>query len=158
MRKEELFEVPPDEPEMLHSILSKLPKPLNLEQLISQTVTLFEQHPPETLGSWRGTSRYSTLRTARSAEQAANQSLSEGAALFENHARQLERDKLRQKMLSEAWKYRRPAATAGLAICVGILSWWLRRSSGGMLDSIFHHLFQRSGKIWAGKGRMGLSV
>ncbi|KAL8934249.1 MAG: hypothetical protein Q9211_005330, partial [Gyalolechia sp. 1 TL-2023] len=66
-RREELFEIPADEPEMLHSILSKLPKPLDLEALITQTTSLYMDFPPERLPfrSWARISPFSVLKTTR---------------------------------------------------------------------------------------------
>jgi hypothetical protein len=44
-RSDELFETPADETDMLHFILSKLPRPLDIETLIANTVELFEKYP-----------------------------------------------------------------------------------------------------------------
>ncbi|KAI9672530.1 MAG: hypothetical protein M1817_003296 [Caeruleum heppii] len=157
MRKEELFEIPPDEPEMLHSVLCKLPKPLDLEELISQAVALFERHPPESLRSWRGISRFSTLKTARSAEQAAKQTLDEGAQCFQQHADQLRRQTMRKQVYNQLWRYRGPIGTAGLAICIGLVSWWLRSSPsikpGVLHDGGFQHFLRKLGSFWIGHGR-----
>jgi hypothetical protein len=129
-RSDELFEIPSDEPEMLHSILSKLPKPLELDTLISNTIKLFENHPPETLKAWRAISKSSVLKTARWPDQTTSQSLEDGKAYFENQVTELQRAEQREKVLATMWKYRRPAQTVGLAVLVGVLSFWLRRSSG----------------------------
>jgi hypothetical protein len=85
-RREELFEIPADEPEMLHSILSKLPKPLDLEALISKTMELYEKHPPEKLPFrvWWWISSNSVLRTTRNL--AAKQTLEDGEKLFQKQA------------------------------------------------------------------------
>ncbi|SPQ23720.1 80f825f7-5134-45c8-bb37-e3a80021d49e [Thermothielavioides terrestris] len=45
-RRAELFATPPDEPEMLHSILSKLPVPLDLEALLAEAARLEREVPP----------------------------------------------------------------------------------------------------------------
>ena len=129
-RSEELFEIPSDEPEMLHSILSKLPKPLELDTLISNTIELFENHPPETLKTWPAISKSSVLKTARWPDQATSQSLEDGMAYFENQVKELQRAEQRDRVLATIWKYRRPARNIGLAVLVGVLSFWLRRSSG----------------------------
>jgi len=129
-RSDELFEIPSDEPEMLHSILSKLPKPLELDTLISNTIKLFEKHPPETLKTWRAISKSSVLKTARWPNQTISQSLEDGEAYFETQVRELQRAEQREEVLATMWKYRRPAQTVGLAVLVGVLSFWLRRSSG----------------------------
>jgi hypothetical protein len=129
-RSEELFEIPEDEPEILHSVLSKLPKPLDLEALISNTVKLFEKHPPESLRPWRSISKASVLKTARLPGQIENQSLEEGEMYFKKQVKELQWAEKRKVALSTIWRYRRPAGVAGLAMLVGVLSFWLRKSSG----------------------------
>jgi hypothetical protein len=129
-RADELFEVPADEPEVLHSILSKLPKPLDLETLIANTVKLFEKHPPETLSTWRAISKFSVLKTARSPDQVLKESIEDGEMYFYKQVKDLQWAEQREKVLKTMWKYRRPARTVGLAILVGVLSFWLRKSSG----------------------------
>ena len=81
-RRVELLEIPIEEPEMLHFTLSKLPQPLDLENLISSALSLFGRHPPQTLPnfSWWRISSLSVLKTSRSLEH--QQSLQQGEALF----------------------------------------------------------------------------
>lgn len=126
-RREELFEIPADEPEMLHSILSKLPKPLDLEVLIQRTMTLIIEHPPEHLPyrAWANISPYSVLKTTVGPIH--SQTLQHGEELFAKQVMQLRRQELRQQALTLMWKYRRPASSAGLAIIIGTASFWLRR-------------------------------
>lgn len=128
-RSEELFDVPADEPEMLHSILSKLPKPLDLETLISNTVQLFERHPPESLQSWRSISPSSVLKTARWQNQTINQTLQDGETYFNQQVKELQWAEKREKILKTMWRYRKPAGTVGLAVLVGVLSFILPRYS-----------------------------
>jgi TBC1 domain family member 20 len=129
-RREELFDIPATEPEMLHSMLSKLPKSLDLDALIVGTVALFDAHPPETLGAaWRvGISSASVLKTARKPEQSATQTMEEGQRFFEKQVKELDWQEKRDRTLATLWKYRRPARTIGLALFVGALAVWLRRS------------------------------
>jgi TBC1 domain family member 20 len=134
-RSDEIFETPADEPEMLHSILSKLPKPLNLEALIQNTVKLFEKHPPEKLRPWRSISNSSVLKTVRWEDQTVNQSLEDGEIFFKKQVQELEWADRRDKVFKALWKYRRPAGTIGLAVLVGFLSFWVRKSSG--LSGVF---------------------
>jgi TBC1 domain family member 20 len=138
-RSEELFEIPADEPEMLHSILSKLPKPLDIERLIANTVGLFEKHPPEQLKTWRSISSSSVLKTARWQDQTMNQSLEEGRIYFNKQVKELQWAEQCEKVLKVVRKYRRPASTIGFAVLVGVLSFWLRRSSGpsGFLGALW---------------------
>ncbi|TVY48052.1 GTPase-activating protein [Lachnellula occidentalis] len=129
-RSDELFETPADEPEMLHSILSKLPKPLDLEALIQNTAKLFEKYPPEKLRLWRSISNSSVLKTARWEDQTVNQTLEDGEMFFNKQVRELEWADRRDMVIKVVWKYRRPAGTIGLAVLVGVLSFWIRKSSG----------------------------
>jgi hypothetical protein len=129
-RSDELFETPADEPEMLHSILSKLPKPLDIERLIANTVDLFEKHPPERLRTWYSISSFSVLKTARWQDQTMSQSLEEGEMYFKKQVKELQRAEQREKVLKVVWKYRGPAGTIGVAVLVGVLSFYLRKPSG----------------------------
>jgi hypothetical protein len=131
-RADELFEIPSDEPEVLHSVLSKLPNPLDLETLIQNTIELFEEHPPEALRPWRSISSSSVLKTVRSAEQAQRQTLEDGRMFFDRQVKELQWVEKREKVLATMWKYRRPARTIGVAVLVGVLSYWLQRRSGGI--------------------------
>ncbi|KAL5886898.1 GTPase-activating protein gyp8 [Pyricularia oryzae] len=130
-RRAELFDTPPDEPEMLHSILSKLPQPLDLDDLLARAVLLAEDHPPETLPNWRrGISPNSVLKTARDSAVCAKQTLDQGRQFFERQVRELEWDEKREKAMAVLWAYRKPARTIGFAVAFGILAFWLRRSPG----------------------------
>ncbi len=129
-RSDELFETPSDEPEMLHSILSKLPKPLDIEKLISSTVTLFNQHPPESLQIWRSISSNSVLKTTRHFTLVQKQSLEDGKLYFEKQVKEIEFADRQEKIVKILWKYEKPVRTIGLAVLVGVLAYWLRRSSG----------------------------
>ena len=129
-RSEELFETPADEPEMLHSILSKLPKPLDLETLITNTVKLIDKYPPSSLRTWRSISQYSVLKTSHYVNQTANQTLEDGETYFRKQVKDLEWAERREKVLTMMWKYRRPVGATGLAVLIGVLSFWLRKSSG----------------------------
>ncbi|KAK3491676.1 rab-GTPase-TBC domain-containing protein [Neurospora crassa] len=135
-RREELFETPEDEPEMLHSILSKLPQPLDLEGLIGDTVALFEKYPPERLPSWRwGISGSSVLKTAREGfdknKGATGQTMEDGKRFFDRQVRELLWLERRDKAKKWMWKNRRPVRTLGLAVLVGIIAILLRRAPGG---------------------------
>lgn len=142
-RSEELFETPADEPEMLHSILSKLPKPLDIETLITHTITLFEKHPPESLRRWRTISRFSVLKTARWQDQTMKQSLEDGEMFFKKQVKEIEWADRREKALKLVWKYRKPVRTVGMAVFVGVLALWLRRSEpSGFLGALWRE--------WAG--------
>ena len=127
-RREELFEIPADEPEMLHSILSKLPKPLDLEALISRTIGLLTDFPPENLPfrAWARISSCSVLKTTRGTIQ--NRSLDDGVELFVRQLTQLRRHQFRERAMTILWRYRRPAGSVTVAILIGVMSVWLRRN------------------------------
>lgn len=129
-RRAELFETPDDEPEMLHSILSKLPKPLDLEALISSARELFEAHPPETLASWRSgaISAASVLKTARDGDACAAQSVETDAKVFfDRQVAELRWAERRDKAREWLWRNRRPVRTVGFAVLVGVAAVLLRR-------------------------------
>ncbi|OJJ47721.1 hypothetical protein ASPZODRAFT_1761093 [Penicilliopsis zonata CBS 506.65] len=137
-RKEELLEIPPDEPEMLHFTLSKLPKPLNLEGLINCALSLFDDYPPPSLpqGAWKCISDASVLKTSQ--DIFAPQRTEEAVRLFTQQARELRREELKQKAWNLLWKHRRAAGSAAVAILVGVASFWLRRS--GLDTSIWAYI------------------
>ncbi|KAG9243176.1 rab-GTPase-TBC domain-containing protein [Calycina marina] len=129
-RADELFEIPNDEPELLHSVLSKLPKPLNLEVLIANTSKLLKLHPPEKLATWREISTSSVLKTARTADQVASQSLSDGHAYFKRQVEELRWAEQRDKVLTLMWRYRKPLKQAGVTVMIGVLAFYLKKSPG----------------------------
>jgi hypothetical protein len=58
------------------------------------------------------------------------QSLEDGRAFFDVQVRELRNAERREKVLEAVWRYRRPARTVGIAILVGVLAYWMRRSGG----------------------------
>ncbi|KAL1619108.1 GTPase-activating protein gyp8 [Neofusicoccum ribis] len=134
-RKDELLNIPADEPDILHFTLSKLPEPLDIESLITSTVELFTKKPPESLpfGAWRSISPYSVLRTTREPRALTNQTLEEGEELFVKHEKQVRRAQVYKAVVGGIrrglWKYRRPAGGFAMAVAVGVLAWWLGRSA-----------------------------
>ncbi|KAI9886683.1 MAG: Eukaryotic translation initiation factor 5A [Watsoniomyces obsoletus] len=125
-RKDELLDIPPDEPEMIHSVLNKVPQSLDLDELVSKAVALQERHPPKTLRAWKQISRHSVLKTAKDAEEIARQSLEDGAALFRKQDAELRFAEMSQKAWKSLQEYQRPALTIGLAIFVGLVAWRMR--------------------------------
>lgn len=132
-RKKELLEIDHNEPEMLHSILSKLPKPLDLEGLISRAHNLFNQHPPQRLPffMWRRISAYSVLKTTRDPDSLARQTLAEGEELFQKQAAQIRRKdairRVRDRVRILGYRYRRPARWTGAAVLVALLALYFGR-------------------------------
>ena len=132
-RKQELLDIPDDEPEMLHFTLSKLPCPLDLEALIRQTVRLFSAVPPENLPfrAWKKVPRCSVLKTTRktwpetkrhSLAGSSRNSIADGIACFDRQVVQLRRSETRQRLLSLVWRYRHFIGGIGLAMLVGACS------------------------------------
>lgn len=146
-RADELFDTPADEPEMLHSILSKLPKPLDLETLIAKTIILFEQHPPETLQVWRVISLSSVLKTTRWQHDVARQTLEDGHMYFQRQVTELQWAEQRRRIMKTIWKYRKPASAAGVAVLIGVLSFYVKKSSAGLG---FLSTLHRWSHIWVG--------
>lgn len=142
-RKKELLDLEADEHDMLHSILSKLPKPLDLDALIASTAALHKAHPPNRLGglAWYHISNNSVLKTTHDTEALAKQTLQDGEAFFEGHAADIKRQEVREKQLERARvlarKYRRPALATGTAVFAALIALYLRRSGGAPFDSLF---------------------
>lgn len=137
---------------MLHSILSKLPKPLDLDALISRSASLHKRHPPNRLlsFSWYRISPNSVLKTTRDLHALAAQSLQDGERFFARHAEDIRTEERRQKQLEGlkvlALRYRRPAFATGTAVFVAVLALYLRR-----LDGL-------SALSWTGLYQSGLAV
>ncbi|MCJ1291010.1 hypothetical protein MMC34_002552 [Xylographa carneopallida] len=127
-RRKELFEIPADEPEMLHFTLSKLPKPLDVEDMIERAKTLVLKHPPERLPfrAWHKISAYSVLKTTRGFSKP--QTLIEGEAYFARQVTQLNRAQLGQNIQLTVWRYRRTAGGVGIALLIGLVSVWIQNS------------------------------
>ena len=145
-RRDELFETPSDEPEMLHSILCKLPRPLDLEALITAASALFDAYPPERLPAWRTISRASVLRTARHPEACATQSMADGYEFFRRQVAELRWLEHRDKIREMLWRHRRPARAVGLAVIVGIAAVLFRRYQGS-----FTYIYELMAR-WTGLG------
>lgn len=141
-RRKELFEIPADEPEMLHSVLSKLPKPLDLEALISKTIELFKASPPEALSgrAWSRISPFSVLKTTRDLSH--RQTLQDGEDLFVMQQLQLRRIELRARAVSTVWSYKRSLGSMGLAVAVGVIALCLKRLGLGYSSGL------SLGKFW----------
>ncbi|TQS38206.1 hypothetical protein Golomagni_01294 [Golovinomyces magnicellulatus] len=129
-RSDELFNIPSDEPEILHSVLSKIPNPLGIEALIKKAVRLFETHPPEVLQGWNKISSNSVLKTTRWPDAVSRQSLDDGRIFFTKQVKELKRAELREVTLNTVRKYWKPALSIGIPVLVSIISFWLRDSAG----------------------------
>ncbi|KAK8029144.1 hypothetical protein PG991_006200 [Apiospora marii] len=146
-RRAELFDTPANEPEMLHSILSKLPQPLQLEELIRGTDALFARHPPESLrAAWRRhISPASVLKTARDTRACAAQSMADGEHFFQAQLRELQWAERKELLARTVWSYavaarkrvRSPMVKGVLvAVLVGAVAVYLSKSKaqpGGIM-------------------------
>ncbi|KAF8461670.1 rab-GTPase-TBC domain-containing protein [Kalaharituber pfeilii] len=126
-RRDELFDIPDDEPEMLHSVLSKLPKPLDLEGLINKALMLLEKFPPENLSTWRQISNKSVLKTSRRSgvilkgqTKRISGDLQEAEQLLLKQISEIERKKKIDKLCEQIAKYKPQIVTIGAAVIVGI--------------------------------------
>lgn len=137
-RRKELLEIPEDEPEMLHFTLSKLPQPLDLEDLISRATRLFREHPPESLPSraWNKISRYSVLKTTRDISN--TQSTSAALDLFYQQTKQLRSEERREQFVGFLWSRRRTIGSVAVAVFIGAVSFWMRKR--GLDTTIFSYL------------------
>lgn len=140
-RKDELLDIPIDEPEMLHFTLSKMPQPLDLEGLISATLDLYQNHPPESLPFrvWRQLPRSSVLKTSRTLGE--NTDLNEAENHFVQQTKELRREEFRKQTYALLWRYRRPVGGIGVAILIGLASIYIRKSG-------------LEGPIWSYIGRL----
>lgn len=142
---------------MLHAILSKLPKPLDLEGLIQRTIELRNKYPPQKLPGrvWRNISSSSVLKTTQDPDALLQQSLQDGERFFHREAMEISRrDALKARRLqlqALALRYRRPAILTGSAIVIAVLGILMRRlgttSSLQGWDSLFG-LRQKAFELW----------
>lgn len=135
-RKEELLDIPEDEPEMLHFTLSKLPEPLNIDALVDSAMALLGQHPPKSLPNraWSRVSENSVLKTTVPPTTVCDQTEAEAREYFVAQAREIRR----KETLEKAWKNARISIRrhrvllrrTGLAVVVGVLAFALNTYSG----------------------------
>jgi len=117
---------------MLHFTLSKLPKPLHIEQIIASAITLFRGHPPEQLPNraWSTISSNSVLKTTRDIHALQAQTLQDGEKWLERQATQIRRAQQLDTIRKQAWGMRRRGGYFGVALVVGVLSLWFRQYGG----------------------------
>lgn len=138
-RQEELFDIPVEEPEMLHHILSKLPKKMKMDEFVLKAVGLREKYPPYKLGmAWRRISAYSVLKTfdehlkftnnttsspssSDEKQSSTNQAkaLKLGEEYFRLQCRQLDREKMKKDVLARVYKLSENK-TMMLTVAVGV--------------------------------------
>ena len=118
-RREELFEIPDDEPEMLHSVLSKLPRPLDLEGMVGRAVGLLREVPVEGLSGWRKVASASVLRKEGG-------DLEEGEQLLAKQCQELQWEK-RKKVVWEVVVKNKGPVLVGMSVLVVVLGVVLAR-------------------------------
>lgn len=147
-RKKELLAIPVDEPDILHVTLSKLPRPFDLEGLISYSMELFEEYPPESLPSsvWKRIPPSSVLKTSRTIFD--DHTAHDAVILFSEQTRQLRNEEMRNRVLSSVWRHRKAIGSVGLAILVAAVSFWIRRK--GFDGMIWSYIGQFKGilRLW----------
>lgn len=141
-RREELLDIDATyEPEILQFTIQKLPSPLDLEGLISQTVTLQKQLPPEYLafGAWKKVSRYSVLKTTRDRKRLQSSTLEEGEELFRRHAAEVHRQEAIiasiRKIKQVIRVNRRPALVLAVTVAVAFAAFVLRDDGSSLTQS-----------------------
>ena len=152
-RKKELMKIPADDSDMLHFTLSKLPRPLDLEQLIGKSLKLFREIPPTTLpfGAWRSVSSYSVLKAAGRLRPDGTiampaEGLEQGQELFHMQLAELRRMERRERLRKQIMRYRWAVATVGTALLIGGLSVYLQRYDRGGLANFVRGFWLRAGR------------
>ena len=136
-RRDDLLAIDPDDHDILHVVLSKLPDPFDVEFHIARTLELYERLPPASLRSWEwwSISSNSVLKTAPTADAMRRLTLQDGERYFARQEQELRR-KLALKratihlryLRSRLWFYRR-YGSIGLALLVGAYALWLGRGA-----------------------------
>ncbi|KAI6880486.1 hypothetical protein KC360_g7193 [Hortaea werneckii] len=142
-RKKELFEFGADEPEMLHAILSKMPKPLDLDSLILRASEMFVHYPPEKLPgrAWSRISSNSVLKTTHAdPQQLVQQTLEDGERMFQRQAAEIRRHEARQRQIMHARllfrRYKRPATYTAAAVLVAVTALLIGRGGSQQVNDI----------------------
>ena len=147
-RKNELLEIPVNEPEMLHFTLSKLPCPLDLDVHILHAARLFDDHPPESLpfGAWKHIPWCSVLKTSRDPHR--KYTPKDAMYFFEKQSQQIRAEERRKQTMDFLWSHRRSVGSVALAILVGAVSFYIRKK--GLDTSIWSYVgrIQRTIQNW----------
>lgn len=130
-----------EDADIMHAILSKLPKPLDLDHLLTRSFSLHAAHPPASLPRhiWAPIDADSVLKSAADPARVAVQSLEEGQAAFHRQAARLRRQKLLLQAKAWAWRNRRPVASLAFAMTVAVAAYLVQR----------HNLSLRIPGIWS---------
>lgn len=145
-RKAELLDVPADEPEMLHALLTKLPASLDIDAITTRALTLYHATPPAQLrprGAWRAVAACSVLKTARSAADVRSGSLAGGERLFARQQRDMWVAQAIEAARVLAWRWRRPAGAVSAVLVAALVAWWVRRGGAGAVGAVVRGLAAR---------------
>jgi hypothetical protein len=63
---------------------------------------------------------------------AEKQTLEDGYLYFQRQVKELQWAEQRKRVVDTIWKYRRPASVVGVAVFFGVLSFYIKKSSGGL--------------------------
>ncbi|KAL5594151.1 hypothetical protein BROUX41_001197 [Berkeleyomyces rouxiae] len=127
-RRDVLLDIPNDEEDVLHAVLSQVPQPLDVEALIAGTMDLMRKYPPQSLSAWRGISKYSCLKTYASSAESSSEAMQNAARNFQKQTRELEWQDTQERMAKTLWKYRKPAQAVCAAVTVGLVAIYLRKN------------------------------
>lgn len=126
-RREDLLEIDPEDIDILHVTLTRLPSNrMDFDKLITDALLIMKEYPPRSLGrAWRSISVASVLRTATDPQEIRSQTLADGEKWLAYQTREAARQTRFQAILRStktiSWNYRRPA----LAIAVAAFAIWL---------------------------------
>lgn len=150
-KRAELLEYMADGPDedVMSVVLQKLPKDIDVEDMIEKAMLLFENHPPDALPfrTWSRVSRNSVLKTTMDRQALREQTLEQGQVWFDKQAEEIQRQEARAKMLKSIrktlCKSRRPAIlTLSVAVCVFAL--WMGRDKNSIFGGIVHKIWSAS--------------
>ena len=133
------MDVDPEEPDMLHFVLSKLPKPFDLDALILKTVDLMNQYPPKSLPgpSWWLVSRHSVLKSVKGPESLSSQTFAQGECHFHKQTTETRVARACYRARLFLLKRRRGTTAVFVTILIGVLSWHMQtRRPSGLATSI----------------------
>jgi TBC1 domain family member 20 len=153
LRRKELEAIDPEDHDMLHFTLSKMPQSMDFDALIGDAHSLLTEIPPDSLGTaWRRIPSASALRTADTPEDVRSQSLEQAEEWRQEQAAHSSRLEKREKLLRNAKilakKYRRPISLTGTALAVALLAVLLARNGEGRYG-MFNGVI---GSVWRALG------
>ncbi|PFH62719.1 hypothetical protein XA68_12397 [Ophiocordyceps unilateralis] len=129
-RRDEILGV--DESDMLQVILAKVPTRMNLDDLISKTVIIFDRYPPHSLPSWRSVSDASVLKTVRGVNALADQTLDQGYVYFRQQVKEMWWSDVIDSAKLTIRRHRRPIGAVGMAVGVAAAAFYMRRNPSAL--------------------------